>query len=948
MTQQLLNNATFQQYAQNGIYSIGILLFFGFLAIFLFRNVFKNIFASLNGYRTFLDDYSFSTHENKDIIYENEVIRLTTGINLKNGVLLYISILTALINPFIFIGLYLFYKVVNVKQKLSLLKDFKIYKDIETDDLLIKTLNEKMPKINFLVNEIYFTSFILLGLGLYFGNLIIAFSAIILIVALLIAKAITIYNIVMYRMNYKQVSYFRGLRLFDSSDLSNKKELFAIGLFGFITNFTDLAGFSVFIWAVFAIEFILKMTISNMLKSEDNISTKHQILESRDYKNIENIASYPNPISQSRGYKFSTLLAMKFFQLEKEKKGKNLIHLDNYAFSPEMINRSDLRKNPLLLKTLKDIVKNKFETLDFTKQLLILGSMGSGKTEMINYMVEQVISSNFTNFKAIAFNDTKGDFTKNFYRADKDIIVNLYDNRSKVWDMFEEMKYNIEASTSFISNLFESLQGKEQDYFLAASKQKVSFWLQSSYFNTQNSIEAWEMFFKEIKNYSDEITAADNKTESSVLSNIKICLEILQIMYYQIVIEKKDTFTFNEFVYSKDTQLFFQNNKQYESKLTPYLTGLTATYINTIMGKEDTKEHLILNIFDEFLTMKIDDATRKTLLTATRSKGFANCLMAQYLINDEKLIQDLDSSRYALITFSIDDDFTLDKVSKKLAEAEILSTQFSPKKEKDKSNPFNGGGSVGDSMGAGASLLGKLIPTKENNLTYSLQKSEVIIKQQLQSLPQHHHITFIPKETTKVLTGIDSKRFFRLMAFGYDELMQDISNENDFLAKESGVLYLGYTPQAKLTYDNQSFEKWDMKEYYVFNHNKDLIESNKSNSSKTFSEKDSFIHYLNIKFADSEELAMQYLREHELYTIDLKSIYAAAEEDIEKVNKFLVNYTDSERYELAEKFFTIDEKNFEEKYQFCKENDLIGCILGIFKFSEDFIKSLDKEVKEDE
>lgn len=61
---------------------------------------------------------------------------------------------------------------------------------------------------------------------------------------------------------------------------------------GSLPNFTDLAGFSVFIWAVFAIEFLLKMTISNMLKSEDNISTKHQILESRDYKNIENIASY--------------------------------------------------------------------------------------------------------------------------------------------------------------------------------------------------------------------------------------------------------------------------------------------------------------------------------------------------------------------------------------------------------------------------------------------------------------------------------------------------------------------------------------------------------------------------------------------------------------------------------------------------------------------------------
>jgi type III secretory pathway component EscR len=87
---------------------------------------------------------------------------------------------------------------------------------------------------------------------------------------------------------------------------------------------------------------------------------------------------------------------------------------------------------------------------------------------------------------------------------------------------------------------------------------------------------------------------------------------------------------------------------------------------------------------------------------------------------------------------------------------------------------------------------------------------------------------------------------------------------------------------------------------------------------------------------------MQYLKDNKLYTVDLKSIYGAAEEDINKVNQFLVKYTDQERYELAEKFFSIDEKDFETKYQFCKENDLIGCILGIFKFSEDFLKTLDE------
>lgn len=173
-----------------------------------------------------------------------------------------------------------------------------------------------------------------------------------------------------------------------------------------------------------------------------------------------------------------------------------------------------------------------------------------------------------------------------------------------------------------------------------------------------------------------------------------------------------------------------------------------------------------------------------------------------------------------------------------------------------------------------------------------------------------------------------------IAALHYLVLNQNISN--DLMIQMTSDFYL-----QKQLLSNKSINKEVLK-ILILKAPYEISKNAKEKLEKI--EKESFIHYLNIKFADSEELAMQYLKEHELYTIDLKSIYAAAEEDIEKVNKFLMNYTDQERYELAEKFFAIDEKNFEEKYQFCKENDLIGCIPGVFKFSEDFIKTLDKKV----
>ena len=41
-----------------------------------------------------------------------------------------------------------------------------------------------------------------------------------------------------------------------------------------------------------------------------------------------------------------------------------------------------------------------------------------------------------------------------------------------------------------------------------------------------------------------------------------------------------------------------------------------------------------------------------------------------------------------------------------------------------------------------------------------------------------------------------------------------------------------------------------------------------------------------------------------------------------------------------EQFFAIDEKDFEARYNFCIEHDLIGCILGAFTFSESFNNNL--------
>ena len=223
----------------------------------------------------------------------------------------------------------------------------------------------------------------------------------------------------------------------------------------------------------------------------------------------------------------------------------------------------------------------------------------------------------------------------------------------------------------------------------------------------------------------------------------------------------------------------------------------------------------------------------------------------------------------------------------------------------------------------------------KNQVSYSLGQTRVLLEQQLQSMPKYCHLTFIPSEEVKVISGLDGKRFFRLMAFGYDKLMGNIAKTNDFLARESGILYLGYTPQSTLSIGNKSFEKWDMREFYRFNEMK-VKEENRIFDD----EKEEFIHYLNIKFAGTVDEAKEYIKANNLERYNITKMFENVEEDNKKIQKLLKAYSEQQRYDLMTAFFDIDSEDMEAKYEFCKKHDLIGCILGIFTFSEEFRESV--------
>lgn len=929
-------------YLQN---SIGALLFLGlilFVSLYFLRNPIKNFISSTWGHRSDINDAAICFHENRDIIYENE--KVLYEINIFGFGVTLLSILSLLVSPFAFILIYAGGKIFNIRNKSANLKDFIIFKDLKDSDSFLDLLNNHSAKIDYYLKEIQNASYVFILAGFVAHSYTLAIIGALLAVFSISVSLFALYNVLNYKLNYKYTNYYRALELLTTSQLGNLRGIYIYSILSITSGFF-LTGFSVWIWLVVLLKFVQSLIISRALKNETYENIRHEQIDARDYSNLTEAASYPNFKSQSKGYKWTTPLQAKLFSLEKVAKNNKLITLNQYYFAPEMVNKSALSKNPILLEKLQkiDVIVS---ALDWTKQIVTIGEMGTGKTEQINYYVEQIHNSIFTICNSITFNDRKGDFTKKWYREEKDHILNYYDKRSSVFCIFTEMKYNIEAGTNFIVNMFTSIQGDEtDDFFAPKAKQLLSQWVKEAYFEAEKNHEkAWELLFDKIEKYKDDVK--DDKTKSSIYQVIELGLETLEILKYQILIEKRKIFSIHTYLRTKDTQLFILNNPEYENKLAPYINGVWGAYIVSSVPKGSTKTEFTFNVCDEFLSLKLDENTERMFLTLTREFGFLNYISVQFLPEDKKqLLQNIDSSKYALMVFSASDDFTRERIIKKIDKAEALVASSSP-------DAKQGGGNGGNEYTAGlevfSSLLGGL-GNKKYQTSYSLQEFDLLNAQQVQSMPPYTHITFIPKEQVRYFSKAERLKLFALALFGLEDELKELVKTNDYQMKESGVLYLGYAPLSNTNFNNKQFEKWDMTEYFASQSIKNKVVESKIEASeliKNIDEKTLFKHYMSIRFAGTIEESAKYAMICGLSDEVIEQIFIKMDENSVVLEKLMKKYTEQERYDLMNDFFDIDENDWEAKFAFIKKYDLIGGMLGVFAFSDEFLIKIANEYEE--
>jgi hypothetical protein len=450
-----------------------------------------------------------------------------------------------------------------------------------------------------------------------------------------------------------------------------------------------------------------------------------------------NAGSYANFENQTEGHRWIRSSLVKSVM----KKGDLIV--DKFRFDSSI-------KNTFSFYSLASLFENfncRIDAKDLIKSAIIFGQMGSGKSEFYYHIMEQDV------FNRSLIYDSKGDFIQMFYDPKRDIVLNPYDARSKMWNPFEEAGYSEQIIDVFFENLMTALQGSKKDFFSASAKDRyfeffntVNFSKETRDFDPKRKLQ---IFIDYLKEYFEAVSGSDRGSEKDVVSTMKLSFPFFKYLNFCINEKGVETFTITEFLKSKRTKLFMLDREEYRGALVPFFTAFLAAFSAILLSKDDDKEDLTGLILDEYLSFasNMTDRVVEALHTRIRSKG--GCLLPgiQYLPSgsgegsNEQLTQKLLNSATYWFIFQGIDDYTLERMSRTIGRVRYQKT------DNNSGNEF-----LSKKQGTGQSQ------TVEENLV----NSSII-----QSLGEgYEHITFIP-----------SKK----------------------------LLYKGYTPQAKVKKSGKDF-----------------------------------------------------------------------------------------------------------------------------------------------
>ena len=356
---------------------------------------------------------------------------------------------------------------------------------------------------------------------------------------------------------------------------------------------------------------------------------------------------------------------VKYTTLQEAKKLYNgNVYIGNFTLSKEMADYTPEKVKEIAEKTPLFI-----HALELTKGLVVLGKMGTGKSILLKNLLAQQF------YNRAIINDVKGEYVEIFYRDGIDTIYNIFDDRSKLWDIFGDIAKNPALAQAIAEAVVETIS-KQNDFWLTAAATLFREALLHATFTETD--KKYQTFLAYIKQDREKAVEREDKTALSVHATLEPVLETFRVLAW-LEAQNIEKFSLYDFAEQKDTRLFLLLDPAHEKAMKPLTNALLTALISILLSRPDTKEDFTLFLLDEFLSIRIPENIQTQLFTLARSKGIQLITASQYLSKEnEKLVQNVMNSRQYLAVFPIADNYTIELLEKMgEVEARYISKELS-------------------------------------------------------------------------------------------------------------------------------------------------------------------------------------------------------------------------------------------------------------------------------
>lgn len=341
--------------------------------------------------------------------------------------------------------------------------------------------------------------------------------------------------------------------------------------------------------------------------------------------------------------------------------------------------------------------------------LFIQGSAGSGKSQVIKQMIYDIRNRGGRD-KLIIY-DRKPEYLPIFYR-DGDLIICPADRRHTPWDLFCEIKSELDVGGVIASLIPESGGGEGNQRFWDSSARDVMKAVLLSLKNQYPQPSNYELvkflfskasdigeFYKALKNdsaarhFAKTLAPAEKPNNmSNVPSSVMATLSSYISSFTRPEVAEKGWFSIKEWILSKETEgqaIFLVNPAKYSSDYQSFFTVILDIAMREMISIPNDINRRVWFFADEFGSLfKLDSVVR--LLAEGRSKGACTVLGTQdqaqikqkYKDDVETLINNCNSKVIARVTSKDEAKYMSELIGELEVEKESAKTDYSFDKDK--------------------------------------------------------------------------------------------------------------------------------------------------------------------------------------------------------------------------------------------------------------------------